>query len=241
MGVFRSGSSAALIAAGTVLAFAVASSKGVALQRPGGSGSIHGRVTTAATVTAAPQKVTVDEKICGASVPNESIVLDKDGGVAHAVVSVKGLVWGDTPPARLTNKGCRFVPHVSVARPGAVLEVTSEDGTLHTTHAYALDGRSLYNIALPPLLGITAKRPVEKASGPIRFACDTHPWMQGFVYVSTDRAVVSGADGRFVFADVPAGSYELTVWHERLKGPVQRVTVASDWTVDVAFMLAPGK
>jgi hypothetical protein len=117
------------------------------------------------------------------------------------------------------------------------LEVTSEDNTLHTTHAYAPDGRSLFNVALP-LLGLTVRPPVDKMSGAIRLACDTHPWMEGFVYVSADRAVVSGVDGRFVFADIPAGSYDLTVWHERLKGVRQRVTVAADETVEATLMLA---
>lgn len=240
MGVSRLGSAAALIAAGAVLAFTVASPEGWALQRAGGVGSIRGRVTSAAAGVTGSVKVTVDEKICGPSVPDDALVLDKEGGVAHAVVAVKGLAWGETAPVRLTNKGCRFIPHVSVVRPGATLEVTSEDNTLHTTHAFAPNGRSLFNIALP-LAGLTVKRPVDNAPGITRLACDTHPWMQGFVYVSPDRATVSGTDGRFVLADVPAGSYDLVVWHERLKGSAQRVTVAAGETVDVSLMMAPGR
>lgn len=240
MGVSRPGSAAALIAAIAGLAFTMASRESGALQRVGGTGSIRGRVRSTAAVVAGSLKVTVDQKICGPSVPDDAIALDTEGGVAHAVVAVKGLAWGETAPVRLTNKGCRFVPHVSVVRPAATLEVTSEDNTLHTTHVFAPDGRSLFNIALP-LAGLTVKRPIGKAPGITRLACDTHPWMQGFVYVSTDRATVSGTDGRFLLADVPAGSYDLIVWHERLKGAQERVTVAAGETVDVSVMMAPGK
>ena len=240
MGVSRSGSAAALIVASVFLTVSVARPEGDARQRAAGSGSIRGRVTAPGAVATGSQKVTIDEKICGPSVPDEAIVLDNAGGLAHAVIVVKGLAWGETAPARVTNKGCRFIPHVSVVRPGSTLEVTSEDGTLHTSHIYAPDGRSLFNIALP-MAGLTVKRPVENMSGAARLACDTHPWMQGFVYVSADRATVSGADGRFVLADVPAGSYDLVVWHERLKVPIQRVSVAAGETVDINVIMTPGK
>ena len=239
MGISRSGSLSALIAAGAaVLAVTVASPEGI-VQRAGGSGTIRGRVTSTAPVVAGSLKVTADEKICGPSVPDEAIVLDREGGVAHAVIAVKGLAWGEMAPVRLTNKGCRFIPHVSVAPPGITLEVTSEDATLHTTHAYAPDGRSLFNVALP-LAGLTIRQRVPNATGATRLVCDTHPWMRGFVYVSADRATTSGSDGRFILADVPAGSYDLTVWHERLKGSAQRVSVGTGQTVEVNFVMAAG-
>ncbi len=240
MGVSRSGSFAALTAGGLVcLWFAAGSLDGRALQRGGGAtGSIRGRVLGSGAAATGALKVTVDERVCGATVPDEAVSLNKEGGVAHAVVVVKGLAWGAEAPARLTNKGCRFAPHVTVVRPGAMLELTNDDPTLHTTHAYAADGRSLFNVALP-VPGLVVKRPADKAAGATRVACDTHPWMQGFVYVSADRAVVSDADGRFAFADVPPGTYELTIWHERLKGAVQRVTVAAGQSVDAAFTVTP--
>jgi len=239
MGVSRSGSLAALTAAAVL---SLATSNSGEPQRGGAAGavgSIRGRVASAAARALGPLKVVVDEKVCGVSVPNDAIVVDPEGGVAFAVVAVKGLAWGAAAPARLSNKGCRFVPHVSVIRSGTTVEVTNEDDTLHTTHIYASDGRSLFNIALP-LAGLTVKRPVDAPSGAARVACDTHPWMQGFVYVTPDRAAVSGLDGRFVLADIPAGSYELTIWHERLKGSAQRVTVAAGQAVDVDFMMTPG-
>ena len=201
-----------------------------------GGGSIRGRVGTPGAAPSGALKVTVDEKICGSSVPNEEVAADSAGGIAYAVITVKGLAWTGAPVTpRVTNKGCRFVPHVSVARPGSTLEITNEDPTLHTTHGYSADKRSLFNIALP-IPGIVVKRPL--ALGVSRFACDTHPWMRAFVAVTADRSVVTGADGSFRVADVPPGSYEVTVWHETLQASSQKVTVAAGQPAELNFTLA---
>jgi hypothetical protein len=206
-----------------------------------GTGSLRGRVVVPSRPPQALLKVTVDDKICGLSIPDDSLVVDEKGGVAHAIVTVVGLAWPAAgQPARVTNKGCRFVPHVQASRPGVSLEITSEDNTLHTTHAYGPDERSLFNVALP-LPGLTITRPLDRVAGAVRFACDTHPWMRGFVLVSADRAVATGADGSFQVTDIPAGSYEVTVWHERLRGPAQRVAITAGQTSDTTFTLTDAK
>jgi plastocyanin len=202
------------------------------------SGSIKGRVIISAPLAARTVKVTSDDKICGSSVPDETIVADKSGGIAHALVTVKGLPWnGPAVNPHIVNKGCRFTPHVGIARPGTTLEVTSDDQTLHTTHLYGADGKSIFNIALP-MPGMMIKRPFDKNTGVLRLACDTHPWMQGFVAVSQDRGVVTGSDGVFQIDDVPPGTREVSVWHESLKGASQSVTVVAGGTADVQFVLA---
>lgn len=200
-------------------------------------GSIKGRVTMPDAPAAKVLKVTTDEKVCGLSVPEEVVVADKTGSVAHAVVSVKGLAWtGAAVNPHVVNTGCRFAPHVAIARPGTTLEVTSDDQTLHTTHLYGADNRSLFNIALP-MPGIVIKRPLEKNTGVLRLACDTHPWMHGFVAVSVDRGVVTGPDGVFQIDDVPPGPHEVHVWHESLRAAPLTVTVVAGQTVELQFTL----
>jgi hypothetical protein len=183
-------------------------------------------------------KVTTDESVCGSTVADEIMVADKAGGIAHAVVAVRGLAWNRAnAPIHIVNKGCRFVPHVEVAQPGAGLEVTSEDPTLHTTHLYAPDNQSLFNIALP-MPGIVVRRSLQKSTGVLRIACDTHPWMRGFIVVTADRSAVTGLDGGFHIADLPPGSHEVSVWHESLQASPQKVNVTAGGTTDVTFVLA---
>jgi hypothetical protein len=180
MGVSRSGSFAALTAGGLVcLWFAAGSLDGRALQRGGGAtGSIRGRVLGSGAAATGALKVTVDERVCGATVPDEAVSLNKEGGVAHAVVVVKGLAWGAEAPVRLTNKGCRFVPHVTVVHPGAMLELTNDDPrSTRRMPTPRTAGRCSTRCRCP----FVVKRPADKAAGTTRVACDTHPWMQGFV------------------------------------------------------------
>jgi hypothetical protein len=181
-------------------------------------------------------KVTTDEKICGLSVADETVMADKSGGIAHAVVTAVGVAWSGPPAApHVVNKGCRFIPHVSVARPGATLEVTSDDPTLHTTHLYAGD-QSLFNIALP-VPGIVIRRPLDRRPALLRLACDTHPWMRAYVLVAADRSVVTGTDGSFLIPDVPSGRRRIIVWHESLQAPAQDVAVTAGQTVELTITL----
>jgi len=240
MGVSRSRSPATLTLPVLALVSVLVAGLSIATARVGGQagGSIKGRVTMPGAPPSGTLKVTTDEKVCGLSVPEEVVVADKAGNVAHAIVSVKGLPWsGAAVNPHIVNKGCRFAPHVAIARPGTTLEVTSDDQTLHTTHLYGADGRSLFNIALP-MPGIIIKKPFEKNAGVLRLACDTHPWMHGFVSVSADRGVVTGTDGAFQIDDVPPGPREVNVWHESLRAAPQTVTIVAGQTVELQFTLA---
>lgn len=239
MGVSRPSTTATLTAVVcATLLFGAGAPSGGATQPGAGGGSIRGRVTMPGAVSPGMLKVTTDEKICGLSVADEGIVADKAGGIAYAVVAVKGLAWSGPAAQSLhvVNKGCRFAPHVSVARPGAMIEVTSEDPTLHTTHLYAADNRSLFNIAIP-VPGIVIKRPLEKSPGVVRLVCDTHPWMRAFIAVTADRSVVTEADGSFQILDIAPGSYQITIWHESLQASPQKVSVAAGQTAELNVTL----
>jgi hypothetical protein len=50
----------------------------------------------------------------------------------------------------------------------------------------------------------------------IKFRCDVHPWMTGYVGVlSNPFFAVTGDDGTFTIDKLPAGTYTLEAWHER--------------------------
>lgn len=232
MGVHGSGSR-------TAVAALIGVAASLLLARPGHAqvtGVIEGRLTTTVAAPTTSVPVTTDAPVCGPSVPDESLVVDPSGGVAHAVVTLVGVpALAPTGPVIVANRGCRFVPRVQIARPGDEIAVTSEDNTLHTTHAYAAGERSLFNVAIP-MPGLTVTRPLA-TEGVVRLACDTHTWMRGYVVTGRDRAVVTAADGTFQIQGVPPGTYEIRVWHERLETPPQRVTVAAGATATVAATL----
>ena len=71
----------------------------------------------------------------------------------------------------------------------------------------------------------------------MRITCNTHPWMRGWMVVTDDLSVVTSSDGRFSLRDVPAGTYELRVWHESLAATSRRVSIAPGQTSVADFVL----
>ncbi len=83
--------------------------------------------------------------------------------------------------------------------------------------------------------------------------CDIHPWMNSWIWVSDNPYVaVTKADGSYSIGGLPAGTYNVIMWHEGWKltgmpngrpafsGAVvkqQQVTVSADGTSTVDFEL----
>ena len=200
--------------------------------------SAQGTVTGTITTTAkggAPVRVTIDQKVCGAELPDETIVVDAQGRLANAVVILTGVKQQHAAEPIVMNEKCRFGPRVQLIAPKANVKTSSKDPVLHTTNAQLANGRTLFNVALP-IPGMTITKAITP-NGNVRLSCNTHPWMRGWMVVTSEAAAVSGADGRFTIDNVPAGTYELQVWHEALKGAPQKVTVSAGKPADVSIVL----
>lgn len=196
--------------------------------------SITGTITTTAT-GAGPIRVTIDQKVCGDHLPDEAIVVDAHGRLANAVVILTGVKRRHSAEPTVMNDKCRFAPRVQLIAGKTNVHTTSNDPVLHTTHAQLENGRTLFNLAVP-IPGLTLNRAINVTSN-VRLICNTHPWMRGWMVVTDEAAAISGADGRFTIDNVPAGSYELRVWHERLKGAPQKITVVPGTPTVVSFQL----
>ncbi len=221
------------------LASVVALGLAAAVQTSGraqGTGTIRGVVTMADPPPPATLAVNADQAVCGDTVPDEVVVADAAGHVANAVVRLTGVPWpAERPAPRLDNAGCLFVPRVQVAPTRSQVLVTSRDDTLHSTHTYDDRNRTGFNIAMP-FPGLEINRPLRRP-GVVRIECDSHGWMRGWIVVSNDRGAVSGLDGGFVLEGVPAGTHELTTWHERLSAAPRTVTVRGGETTEIAIAL----
>ena len=201
-----------------------------------GGGTIRGIVTVDDIPDPVMMAVDTDLAVCGTEVEDRATLVDPSGGVAYAVIIVKDAAWRTDPlPAEVSNRGCYFEPRVQVAKTGSTVTVRSEDESLHTTHAYDDRARTMFNIAIP-VPGMEIQRPLRRP-GVVRLECDSHGWMRGWLYVTNDIASVTGLDGRFEISDVPPGSYELEIWHERYGGTSQTVTVTAGGLEEVDFTL----
>ena len=209
---------------------------GVDMSGEQGSGTVTGIVKIQDIPDLVSVRVDTDQAVCGREVEDRTTLVDSSGGVANAVIVVTGAAWTVDPPMpSINNRACYFEPRVQVAKTRSVATVTSEDETLHTTHAYDDRARTMFNIALA-VPGLSIERPLRRP-GVVRVECDSHAWMRGWVYVTDDIAVVSHSDGHFEINDIPPGTYELTIWHERFSGAPQTVTVEGSGTTQVDFLL----
>jgi plastocyanin len=197
------------------------------------TGVIAGTITTQAPARP-PIRVTIDPEVCGATVPDESVVVDAEGRVANAVVTVAGLHAPAPAEVVVANERCRFVPHVSLMRPGGTIRMTSRDAVLHTTHA-ASGGRAHFNVGLP-IPGLTLSRSIDRP-GVVQLTCSTHTWMRGYLHVTEELAAVSDARGAFRLDGVPAGAHTLRIWHETLAAPAVTALVKAGETTTVAVEL----
>jgi hypothetical protein len=188
----------------------------------------------------APLKVFKNRDFCGPSVANESLLVNRDGGVQNTVIVLRAINRQTKPqPASivLDNRNCAFSPRIQVAPLGSELWLKNSDPILHTVHA-RLGRETLFNVGLPTW------RQVSKSlarSGVIKIDCDVlHTWMSAAIVVTASPYhAVTNQHGRFAVERVPAGDYEIETWHEKLGATKQWVFVSESeqTSVDVVYRL----
>ena len=82
-----------------------------------------------------------------------------------------------------------------------------------------------------------SKRPLPLISlGEVPLLCNVHPEMLGYVIVlQNPYFALSDNTGKYEIKNVPAGSYKLKVWHEKLQETTKDMTVEEGKTVTVDF------
>ena len=192
-----------------------------------------------------PLTVTQDADACGANVPDESLVVNAAGEVAHAIVFLEDppetSVAPSAPPpsVKLDQKGCRFEPHVLAAQAGASLIAVNSDPVLHTVHATGAHHRFAFDAAMP-FEGAKKALPLDRA-GLFELTCNAgHRWMHAWLRVfDHPYFAVTDAHGRFTLPPVPPGSYSLAVWQERLGARHLQVKVGDTPQKPIQIELAP--
>lgn len=170
-----------------------------------------------------------------------------DGGVvANAFVYVKDGLGGasyapiNPAPVVLNQMGCEYQPHVFGMVAGQHLMIKNDDKTLHNVHAHG-EKNEQFNEGQPA--GTPDKDKVlDKVEVMIPIKCDVHGWMNCYAGVLNHPFfAVTGKDGKYSIAGVPAGELTIACWHETLDGKGesvdQKVTVAAKDAKTVDFTL----
>ncbi len=204
-----------------------------------GTGTITGVVKFAGTPPP-PVKFPVSTDItrCGTERWSKALIIGLNRGVQYAVVSLAGISSTPERPAKnaaLDQVDCEFTPRVLITPVGSSLTILNTDDFLHTFHTRSTRNPPI-NKAQPRLRKVLK----EEFDQPeiIEVICDLHPWMKAWIVVAEHPYyAVTDDSGSFALADVPAGSYQLKVWHETLGEGTKDVIVNSGAETNVTLEL----
>ena len=201
---------------------------------PAGWGTIKGKVVLDGDV---PERKLINKKgdmavkdfaICAAEdVLGDELVVNKDNkGIQWALLYVAGkpVVHDDLKEPEGTvefgQKNCVFKPHVMCVRQGQKLKITSDDPVGHNTNIKPWRGEPVN-----PLVPAAPEGGKSEMDGPdlkvqprpFPINCDIHKWMSAYMMVfDHPYFAVTGEDGSFEIAKVPAGTLKLVSWQESI-------------------------
>jgi plastocyanin len=203
-------------------------------------GTISGTVKFKGSAPA-PKKLDVskDQEVCAKTPKLDQSLVVKDGNLANAVVTIADIKKGkkiDTKKVTLDQQGCEYKPHVLAFPAGSTVEIRNPDGILHNVHSYS-KVNTPFNMAQPKFkksMDVKIEKPEI-----IEVKCDVHGWMQGWLVATPNPyAAVTDNSGNFKLTDVPPGTYNVEVWHEKLGKTNQKVTVKAKEEAKVNFEMA---
>lgn len=208
-------------------------------------GTISGRVTYAGGEVREVKNIIKDEATCGAhDIMDKSLLTSPNGGLRWAVVSITNIDT-DKPLTKeniqgeqlLDQSGCEFKPHVVLVGVNQPLAIVNSDKTLHNVRTQAFLNES-FNKAQIYMPNAPKPRDTTTFSEPevVEVVCDVHGWMKSYVHViEHPYYAVTDENGNFIIKDVPAGKYELKVWHETLDELTGQVKVSNAGAASVNF------
>jgi plastocyanin len=158
----------------------------------------------------------------GATVTGRVTLRDSRERAARSLSDYSGVVvWlerpGNSPQlsterVKMLQKEKTFEPHVLAIRVGTTVDFPNLDPIFH--NAFSVYDGQLFDIGLYPPGKSRSIRFIRP--GLVRVFCNIHSTMSAVIAVmDTPLFAVTRQDGRFEITGVPAGAYELRVFHER--------------------------
>lgn len=216
---------------GVLLALIVLAGGAVAAAQAPATGVITGQVTlTRVRGTALPSNVY-----------QPRAVGQRDAGTTpelqHVVVYLKDVRYdGPLPIERKTVRQERevFLPRVLAITRGSTVEFPNADPVFH--NVFSLSAARTFDLGRYPQ-GKTKTVTVTKP-GLVKVFCHIHSHMSASILVlDHPYFTMPAADGSFTLRDVPAGTYSLVGWHERVGERIARVDVVPGGRAVVSLTL----
>ena len=175
---------------------------------------------------------------CAKKPMTDPAVLVKGGKLENVWVHVtKGAKDAASVPSSVVSmdqKDCMYTPRMTTAVVGQKIQAKNGDPVLHNVHTY-MGASTLFNKGMPN----EKAAPIEttaKDEGMMKWKCDVHPWMRGYIGISKNGLqAISSDSGSFKIDNVPPGKYTVEAWHEKYGTKTQEVTVEAGKPAKVIF------
>lgn len=135
---------------------------------------------------------------------------------------------------RIAQRGAMFTPHILPVLVGTTVEWPNYDDILH--NVFSFSETKPFDLGLyknPEIKQITFDRP-----GRVDVFCSIHARMNCTIMVlENPYFAATNEKGVYKIRDVPAGTYTLKAWHERLPSQTTQITVPDDGEVKADFNL----
>lgn len=135
---------------------------------------------------------------------------------------------------RVWQKGAMFSPHVLPILVGTTVEWPNNDDILH--NVFSISDAKPFDLGLyksPTLKAVTFDKP-----GRVDVFCSIHTRMSCVVLVlENPYFAASDSKGRYGITNVPAGTYQLKAWGERVPSQTREITVPETGEVKADFTL----
>lgn len=148
-----------------------------------------------------------------------------------------------TPPAKpatvetrrsVSQKGAVFEPHVLPVLVGTTVEWPNNDEIYH--NVFSMSEAKPFDLDLykaPTVKSVKFDKP-----GRVDVFCSIHSRMNCIVLVLENPFFAStDQNGRYAITNVPAGTYKLKAWHERVPAHTREIVVPEHGEVNVDFVL----
>ena len=149
-------------------------------------------------------------------------IADQDGRpVANAVVTLVRGAQGGVPAAATRLSANRlidqrqetFIPLVTILPRGGSVRFANNDRTMHQVYSFSPVKQFEFTLAD----GQTTPAVVFDRTGIAAIGCNIHDGMIAYIFVTESPwTALTGDDGKLQIADVPAGDYNVEIWHPRL-------------------------